>query len=84
MEKVYLLIQDYVTDLNPELKVDVYKTKKSAKIALKDAVAESKPNDKENGYNIETNNSTEYEAYEDGNYPDNHSHIYIKEVEVKS
>lgn len=84
MDKVYLLIQDYVTDLNIEFKVDAYKTMDSAKAALKEAVKESKPIDKFNDFEVETNTDTEYEAYVDGEYVDNHSHIYIEEVEVKN
>ena len=83
MDKVYLLIQDYVTDLNTEFKVDAYKTMDSAKAALKEAVKKSKPLDKENGFEIETDNETEYEAYLDGYYIDNHSHIYIQEVKIE-
>ena len=83
MDKAYLLIQDYATDLNTEFKVDAYKTSKSAKAALKEAVKESKPTDKNNGFEVETDTATEYEAYIDGEYADNHSHIYIEEVEVK-
>ena len=84
MEKIYLLIQDYVTDLNPEFKVNAYKTKNGATKAFNDAVNESKPQDEENGFSIDVDTDTEYEAYEDGYYLDNHSHIYIKEVEIEN
>ena len=84
MDKIYLLIEDYVVDLNPEFKVNAYKSMKSAKAALKKAVADSKYYDKENGFKVYTNKSTEYEAYINGEYIDNHSHIYIKEVEVEN
>ena len=84
MDKVYLLIQDYVTDLNTEFKVDAYKTMDSAKATLKEAVKESKPMDKDNDFEVETDTDTEYEAYLDGEYVDNHSHIYIEEAEVKN
>ena len=83
MDKIYLVIQDYVTDLNTEFKVNAYKTIKSAKAALKEAVKESKPMDKENDFEVETDTDTEYEAYLDGYYIDNHSHIYIEEVKVE-
>ena len=84
MDKIYLLIQDYVVDSNAELKISAYKTIKGAKTALKDAVKESKPTDKENGFEVYTDKSTEYEAYIEGYYIDNHTHIYIKEVEVEN
>lgn len=83
MDKIYLLIQDYVTDLNTEFKVNAYKTSKSAKAALKEAVKESKSTDEENGFEVETDTATEYEAYIDGEYIDNHTHIYIEEVKVE-
>ena len=84
MEKIYLLIQEYVVDLNKELKVNAYKTMKGAKKAFKSAVAKSKPTDKANGFEVETETATEYEVYIDGEYIDNHTNIYIKEVEVEN
>ena len=83
MDKIYLVIQDYVADLNTEFKVNAYKTIESAKAALKEAVKESKPMDKQNDFEVETDTDTEYEAYLDGYYIDNHSHIYIEEVKVE-
>ena len=83
MDKIYLVIQDYVTDLNTEFKVNAYKTIERAKAALKEAVKESKPMDKDNDFEVETDTDTEYEAYLDGEYIDNHSHIYIEEVKVE-
>ena len=83
MDKIYLVIQDYVTDLNTEFKVNAYKTIERAKAALKEAVNESKPMDKDNDFEVETDTDTEYEAYLDGEYIDNHTHIYIEEVKVE-
>ena len=84
MEKVFLLIQDYVVDLNTEFKVNAFKTMEGAKKAFNDAVSESKPTDEENGFEVETDTDTDYEAYIDGEYIDNHSHVYIKEVNVEN
>ena len=84
MDKVYLLIEDYVVDLEPEFKVSVYKSMKGAKKAFKDAVKESKQTDKDNGFDVFDKTETDYEAYIEGEHIDNHSHIYIKEVEVEN
>lgn len=35
----------------------------------------------EHNYKIETNTDTEFEAYEDGFYSDEHTHLWIEEVE---
>ena len=84
MEKIYLLIQDYVVDLESEFRVNAFKSMNGAKAAFKKAVKESKPIDKRNHFKVETNTDTEYEAYLPEEYIDNHTHIYIKEVEVEN
>jgi hypothetical protein len=84
MNKVYILIQDYAVDLNTEFKVNAFKTIEGAKKAFNDAVTESKPVDEENGFEVETDTDTEYEACINGEYVDNHSHVYIEEVEVEN
>ena len=84
MNKVYILIQDYAIQFDTELRIKAYKSMDGAKKAFRTAVEESKKIDKVNNFEVFDDTETSYTAYIDGEETENHSRIYIEEVEVEN
>jgi len=92
MDKVYVLVEDYVFDFEREIQTTLYSTKEKAQKAMADTIAHEKESSWLAKYLDEEGNFDEDIAVEEGKdsidiYPDGRAsefetHIYIREEKV--
>jgi len=92
MEKVYVLVEDYVYDFEREVKTTIYSTKEKAKKAMENTIKEEKEDswltnyiDEEGNFDndvVVENGRDSIDIYPDGRASEYETHIYIEEKKV--
>lgn len=85
--KVFLLIYDSAYDCDDVFEVDAYEDIEVAKADLKEIADDFKRNDTlmdNDNCVISTDSDTEFTAYENGRYCENHLSVYITEKQIRT